>query len=264
MKDLSQEYRYFQIAWMEGWAEVTISNPPVNVLRRDLLDEMKLLFVSLGKRDDIHVIILTGSGGKAFVAGADISDFPYLDPKKGRESVAHLQDVFAHVAGVPQILIAAVNGLALGGGTELALLCDLRLASEQAIFGLPEVKLGILPGTGGTQRLPRLIGRGQASLMLYTGRTINAQKAFEIGLVEMVVPQKELLPTGRSLAQEMLQNAPLSLRKIKQAIQRGMEMPLSQGLTLEVDAIEFLCGTQDQKEGASAFLEKRRPVYKGA
>jgi len=261
---LSQEYRYFQIAWMEGWAEVTISNPPVNVLRRDLLDEMKLLFVSLGKRDDIHVIILTGSGGKAFVAGADISDFPYLDPKKGRESVAHLQDVFAHVAGVPQILIAAVNGLALGGGTELALLCDLRLASEQAIFGLPEVKLGILPGTGGTQRLPRLIGRGQASLMLYTGRTINAQKAFEIGLVEMVVPQKELLPTGRSLAQEMLQNAPLSLRKIKQAIQRGMEMPLSQGLTLEVDAIEFLCGTQDQKEGASAFLEKRRPVYKGA
>lgn len=261
---MSQEYRYFQIAWMEGWAEVTISNPPVNVLRRDLLDEMKLLFVSLGKRDDIHVIILTGSGGKAFVAGADISDFPYLDPKKGRESVAHLQDVFAHVAGVPQILIAAVNGLALGGGTELALLCDLRLASEQAIFGLPEVKLGILPGTGGTQRLPRLIGRGQASLMLYTGRTINAQKAFEIGLVEMVVPQKELLPTGRSLAQEMLQNAPLSLRKIKQAIQRGMEMPLSQGLTLEVDAIEFLCGTQDQKEGASAFLEKRRPVYKGA
>jgi enoyl-CoA hydratase len=131
------------------------------------------------------------------------------------------------------------------------------------MFGLPEVKLGILPGTGGTQRLPRLIGRGQASLMLYTGRTINAQRAFEIGLVEMVVPQKELMPTGQSLAQEMLQNAPLSLRKIKQAIQRGMEMPLSQGLTLEVDAIEFLCGTQDQKEGASSFLEKRRPVYKG-
>lgn len=257
------EYRYFHMTHGEGWVEVTISNPPVNVLCRDLLDEMKSLFISLGKREDIHVIILTGAGEKAFIAGADISQFPYLDSKKGRESVTHIQDVFSHITAVPQILIGAINGLALGGGTELALLCDLRLASEQAHFGLPEVKLGILPGAGGTQRLPRLIGKGRAGLMLYTGRTVNAQKALEMGLVEEVVPLAELMPTARKLAQEMLQNAPLSLRKIKQAIQRGMDMPLSQALTLEVDAIEFLCSTRDQKEGAAAFLEKRRPAYKG-
>ena len=260
---MSKEYRYFQIVDMKGWVEVTISNPPVNVFCRNLLDEMKALFVSLGKRDDIHVIILTGAGEKAFIAGADISQFPYLDSKKGRESVTHIQDVFSHVAGVPQILIAAINGLALGGGAELALVCDLRIASEQASFGLPEVKLGILPGAGGTQRLPRLIGTGRAGLMLYTGRTVNAKEAIEMGLVEEVVPTAELMPTARKLAQEMLQNAPLSLRKIKQAIQRGMNMPLSQGLTLEVDAIEFLCSTQDQKEGALSFLGKRPPVYKG-
>jgi enoyl-CoA hydratase/carnithine racemase len=260
---LSKEYGYFQIVEMEGWVEVTISNPPVNVLCRDLLDEMKGLFVSLGKRDDIHVIIITGAGGKAFIAGADISQFPYLDSKKGRESVIHIQDIFSHVAGVPQILIAAINGLALGGGTELALLCDVRLASDQASFGLPEVKLGILPGAGGTQRLPRLIGTGRAGLMLYTGRTVTAEKALELGLIEEVVSLAELMPTARKLAQEMLQNAPLSLRKIKQAVQRGMNMSLSQGLTLEVDAIEFLCSTKDQKEGALSFLEKRHPVYKG-
>lgn len=260
---MSSEYRYFQIAHSTGWVEVTISNPPVNVLCRDLLDEMKAVFVSLGKKDDIHVIVITGAGEKAFIAGADISQFPYLDSRKGRESVIHIQDVFSHVAAVPQILVGAINGLALGGGTELALLCDIRLASEQARFGLPEVKLGILPAAGGTQRLPRLIGTGRAGLMLYTGRMVNAEKAFQMGLVEEVVPLSELMPTARKLAQEILQNAPLSLRKIKQAVQRGMNMPLSQGLTLEVDAIEFLCGTQDQKEGALAFLGKRSPTYKG-
>jgi enoyl-CoA hydratase/carnithine racemase len=259
----SSEYNYFRVTYESGCAEIVISNPPLNILCKNLLDEMKALFVSLGKREDIHVIILTGDGEKAFVAGADITQFPYLDSKKGRESVIHIQDVFASVFNVPQILIAAINGLALGGGTELALLCDIRLASEHAKFGLPEVKLGILPGAGGTQRLPRLIGTGRAALMLYTGRTIDAKEAYEIGLVEEIVPIEKLMSKARDLAKEILQNAPLSLRKIKQAIYKGIDMPLSQALTLEIDAIEFLCSTQDQKEGALAFLEKRRPIYKG-
>lgn len=259
----SSKYHFFQVEYYNGWVEIIISNPPLNILSRDLLDEMKLLFSEIRKQDSVHVVIITGAGEKAFVAGADITNFPTLDFKKGRESVLHIQEVFAHVSGIPQILIAAVNGLALGGGMELALLCDIRIASDQATFGLPEVKLGIIPGAGGTQRLPRLIGMGRAALMLYTGRMINAKKAFEIGIVEEVVSQRELLPTARNLAQEILKNAPLALRKLKQVVHLGVNLPLPQAFMLEVDAIEFLCGTQDQKEGALAFLEKRLPNYKG-
>jgi enoyl-CoA hydratase/carnithine racemase len=262
-QELFKNYHYLNIVDSGKWIEVTISNPPVNVLCREMLNEMMSFLDILEVKEDCHVVIITGAGDKAFVAGADIKDFPFLDPAKGRQSTIHVQRVFGKIAQVPQIIIGAINGTALGGGTELALACDLRLASDDACFGLPEVKLGIMPGAGGTQRLPRLIGTGYAGLMIYTGRTINAKKALEIGLVEEVVSKTELIPAARNLAQEILQNAPLSLRKAKQAVQRGMEMSLTQGLTLEVDALEFLCGTQDQKEGASSFLEKKRPVYKG-
>jgi enoyl-CoA hydratase/carnithine racemase len=262
-QELFKNYQYLNIVDCEKWIEVTISNPPVNVLCREMLYEIMSLFDLLEFKENCHVVIITGAGDKAFVAGADIKDFPFLNPAKGRESTIYIQRVFGKVAQAPQIIIGAINGMALGGGTELALACDLRLASEDARFGLPEVKLGIMPGAGGTQRLPRLIGTGYASLMIYTGRIINAKKALEIGLVEEIISKTELMPAARNLAQEILQNAPLSIRKAKQAIQRGMEMPLSQGLTLEVDALEFLCGTQDQKEGASSFLKKSPPVYKG-
>ena len=210
----------------------------------------------LAKNDaDVRVVILTGSGDKAFVAGADINELATLTPVAGKDYSLAGQAVFDFIEQLGKPVIAAVNGYALGGGCELALACTFRIASDTAVFGQPEVKLGIIPGYGGTQRLSRLTGRAQAAQLLVTGEMISAAEALRIGLVNQIVPQQELLETAASIAKKIIGNAPLAVKFCLDAIERGMEY--------EATAFGLCCATEDMKEGTKAFLEKRAPNFKG-
>ena len=208
-------------------------------------------------------MILTGAGDKAFVAGADIAELRALGPVEARAFGRKGQAVFARIEKLPKPVVAAINGFALGGGCELALACHLRLAAEGARLGTPEVKLGLMCGYGGTQRLPRLVGRGRALEILLTGEMIDAPEALRIGLVNRVVAQDKLLPEAEALLRKMLANAPLSLRYTLEAVAAGLEMPLEEGQNLEATLFGLLSTTEDMKEGTTAFLEKRKALFKG-
>ncbi len=245
-------------------AYVTINRPKVlNALNGATIEELRAVFHELKHDASIRVVILTGAGEKAFVAGADIGELAKQDPVSGKEMAHEGQAVLDLIENLGKPVIACVNGFALGGGCELALACTMRLASENAKLGQPEVKLGILPGYGGTQRLPRLVGKGLAMQILLTGEIITAAEAYRIGLVNEVTPAAELIPRAEAIAAKIIANAPLAVQYAMEAVNKGMEMTLAEGQHLEAALFGVCCATEDKKEGTTAFLEKRAAVFKG-
>lgn len=247
-----------------GIATITLNRAAkLNALNRAVMRELDDAFSRVAEDQEVRVVIVTGAGEKAFVAGADISELATQTPTQGREFSLWGQAVFNKIENLGKPVIAAINGYALGGGCELAMACTVRIASENARLGQPEVKLGILPGYGGTQRLARLVGKGLAMQLLLTGEQISGTDAFLIGLVNKVVPFAELMSTAEKMAQAMIANAPLALKFAMEAVNRGMEMPQAEGLFLEATLFGLSCTTEDMKEGTQAFLEKRPAQFKG-
>jgi enoyl-CoA hydratase len=245
-------------------ARVTLNRPEkLNALNHDVFKELDRTFADLEHDPEVGVVILTGAGEKAFVAGADISELKGLDSAAARTLALRGQAVFQRIESLPKPVIAAVNGFALGGGCELALACHIRVASEHARFGLPEVSLGIIPGYGGTQRLSRLVGKGVTLDLLLSGEMCSAAEALRMGLVSRVVPQADLLASAEKLARTILSRGPLALRSALAAVHEGLEMPLEQGLQYEAALFGLLAATQDMQEGMTAFLEKRPAQFKG-
>ncbi|NLA11883.1 MAG: hypothetical protein GX883_07155 [Firmicutes bacterium] len=244
-------------------AIVTINHPPVNALNSRVLEALEKSFDELAADKGIGAVVLTGAGEKAFVAGADISEFTTLSSANGEQLSRRGQLIFQKIEDFPAPVIAAVNGFALGGGLELALACDIRVLSENARVGLPEVTLAIFPGYGGTQRLPRTIAPGKARELIFTGEMIPAAEAYRIGLADHLVAPGEALAQARKIAEKILARGPIAVRLAKEAVNRGRGLPLSEGCQIEAQLFGQLCGTEDQKEGAAAFLEKRPPVYTG-
>ncbi len=245
-------------------ATLTIDRPEkLNALDASVLDELDAAFRELGAAATARAVILTGGGDKAFVAGADIGELARQTPLSGKATSIRGQNLFRRIELLPKPVVAAVNGFALGGGCELALACHVRVAAENAQFGLPEVSLGIIPGYGGTQRLARLVGRGRAIEMVLTGARIKADEALRIGLVNRVVPQASLMAEARTLVDAMLRNGPLALAAALEVIQHGLESSLDEGMLLEANAFGVLCASADMQEGLRAFLDKRKPVFQG-
>jgi enoyl-CoA hydratase len=260
----SMTYSYLTFAVADRIATITVNRPDkLNALSAATLTELERAIDEAVERADVGGVILTGAG-RAFIAGADISELSRLTPLQARESGLRGQHVFRKFEVSPKPVIAAINGFALGGGCELAMSCHVRIAAEAAKFGQPEVKLGICCGYGGSQRLPRLVGRGRALQLLLTGETIDAQEAYRIGLVNKVTPNEELLPAATAMLKQMLANAPLALAYSIEAIDRGLEVPLSDGLNLEATLFGLLFGTKDAAEGTRAFVEKRAAQFTGA
>ncbi len=245
-------------------ATVTLNRPEkLNALNNEVLQELELIFADLEQNPDVGVVIVTGAGEKAFVAGADISELKSLDTAGARVQALRGQAVFQRIESLPKPVIAAVNGFALGGGCELALACHIRIASETARFGLPEVSLGIIPGYGGTQRMARLVGKGVALDLILSGEMTSAADALRMGLVSRVVPVADLQATAQKLARTILSRGPLALRSALAAVNEGLEMTQEQGLQYEASLFGLLAATQDMQEGMSAFLEKRQAAFKG-
>ncbi len=250
---------------IEGAIATVILNRPkvLNALDAATFRDLQSIFTSLAGDDAIRAILLIGAGDRAFAAGADIRELALVNGHGGKELSLRGQAVFEQIESCGKPVIACINGFALGGGCELALACTLRLASETAKLGQPEVKLGLLPGYGGSQRLPRLVGKGAALQLLLTGDVISAQEALRIGLVNEVVAPERLLPRGREIAQAIASVAPLAVRHCLEAVQHGEDLPLADALYLEAALFGLLCGTEDKTEGTQAFLGKRKPEWKG-
>ncbi len=243
---------------------ITINRPDkLNALNQATLHELSTIIDQAKNDQDTAAIIITGSGEKAFVAGADISELATTDVMTGMKFSSYGQSVFNHIENCGKPVIAAVNGFALGGGCELAMACHLRIASENAQFGQPEIKLGVIPGFGGTQRLTRLVGKGKSMEMNLLGDMVPAEKAEQIGLVNSVVPQDQLLATVNKIAQKLANSAPIALSMTIDAINKGLECSLPDALDYEVKAFGICCASDDKNEGTSAFLEKRKAVFKG-
>ncbi|HVO63610.1 MAG TPA: enoyl-CoA hydratase-related protein [Terriglobales bacterium] len=243
---------------------VTVNRPKVlNALNMATMEELRSAFHDLKKDASVRVVIVTGGGEKAFIAGADISELAKNDAVAAKEYTHRGQSVLNLIENLGKPVIACINGFALGGGCEIALACTMRLASENAKLGQPEVKLGIIPGYGGTQRLPRLVGKGIAQQILLTGEMISAQEAHRIGLVNEVTAPAELIPRAEAIAQKIIANAPLAVQFAMEAVNKGMEMTLAEGLYLEATLFAVCCATEDKKEGTTAFLEKRQAQFKG-
>jgi len=256
-------YSAIEISVVDRVATITVNRPDkLNALNAATIGELGDAIDEIRARDDIGGAVLTGAG-RAFVAGADISELAAQTPMQAKQRALRGQQIFRRFETSPKPVIAAVNGFALGGGCELAMSCHLRVASDAAKFGQPEVKLGICPGYGGTQRLPRLVGMGRALQLLMTGEMIDAAEAYRIGLVNRVVPGAELLTTADAMLRQMLANGPLALSSCIEAVIRGTEAPLEDGLNLEANHFALLAGTQDMGEGTRAFLEKRAPSFAG-
>ena len=243
---------------------VTVNRPKVlNALNTATMEELRAVFTAIKADAEVRVVILAGGGEKAFIAGADISELAKHDTVQGKEYTHRGQAVLDLIENLGKPVIACINGFALGGGCEIAMACTMRLASETAKLGQPEVKLGIIPGYGGTQRLPRLVGKGMAMQLVLTGEMITAAEAHRIGLVNEVVPLGELIPRAEAIAHKIIANAPLAVQYAMEAVNRGMEMPLAEGLYIEATLFGVSCATEDKKEGTTAFLEKRPAQFKG-
>jgi enoyl-CoA hydratase len=257
-------YETIRYTVTSGVAQVTLNRPDVHNAMNDAMRvELTRCFTALATDDDIRVLVVTGAGSRAFSAGADVREFVEpLPPARYREQRRRV-DFRQALDRCPQPIIAAIRGYALGGGLELALACDIRLASTDSQLGLTEVNLAIIPGGGGTQRLPRLLGRGKALELILSGARIDAAEALRIGLVEHVVEPDRVLPAALELAQKLASKAPLALRYAKEAVVKGLELPLADGLRLEGDLSTLLRTTEDRLEGARAFLEKRPPRWTG-
>ena len=245
-------------------AYITVDRPKVlNALNMATMQEIKQAFAAAKDDAEVRVVILTGAGEKAFVAGADIGELSQHTSVSAKAYTHQGQAIIDAIENLGKPVIACINGFALGGGCELAMACTMRLASDNAKLGQPEVKLGLIPGYGGTQRLPRLVGKGIAMQLVLTGEMISAQEAHRIGLVNEVVPAAELIPRAEAIAAKIIANAPLAVQYAMEAVNKGMEMTLAEGLFLEATLFGVCCATEDKKEGTTAFLEKRPAVFKG-
>ncbi|MEQ1572912.1 MAG: enoyl-CoA hydratase-related protein [Vicinamibacterales bacterium] len=245
-------------------AVVTINRPSVlNALNSKTLEALRLAVLDIRDDSDIRVAIITGAGDKSFVAGADVGELALQRPAEGQALSLRGQHVFDLIENLGKPVIAAINGFALGGGCELAMACTLRLAADSARFGQPEINLGISPGYGGTQRLPRLVGKGVALDLLLSGRTVTADEALRVGLVNRVVPAAQLMDEARAWAADLAGKAPVAARYIMEAVNRGLDIPLDRAQFLEATLFGLVASTEDMREGTSAFLEKRTPVFKG-
>jgi enoyl-CoA hydratase len=248
----------------DGIAYITFNRPKVlNALNRQTIEEFHRVLLEVKHDPAVRVLILTGSGDKAFVAGADINELAQQTPVKGQEFSIYGQSVFHLLETMGKPSICAINGFALGGGCELALSCSIRLASKTAKLGQPEVKLGIIPGYGGSQRLARLCGKGAAHELCLTGEMITAEESQRIGLVNHLYEPGELLPAAEAMAKKIIEKAPLAVKYCMEAIERGIEMPQEEGLFLEATLFGLCCATEDMREGTKAFLEKRAAQFKG-
>jgi enoyl-CoA hydratase len=257
-------YETLLVERSDAYAVVTLNRPKVmNALNRTLFTELDDAFTALAAESGVRAVILTGTGEKAFAAGADISELASLSAVEGQQLARRGQAVFRRIETCGKPVIAAINGFALGGGCELAMACTIRIASDRARMGQPEVKLGLVPGYGGTQRLPRLVGKGAAMKLLLTGDMVGAEEAFRIGLVDEVVPAEALLPRAETLARAIAQQAPLAIAGCIQAVEGGYDLPLDSALELEASLFGLACATEDKAEGTKAFLEKRAPVWRG-
>lgn len=247
----------------DGILTITIDRPKVlNALNAQTVDEIRQAFSAARDDDSVRAVILTGSGEKAFVAGADINELSTMTPVTGKQVAERGQRTFLGIERFPKPVIAAINGFALGGGCELALACHIRIASEKAQLGLPEVTLGIIPGYGGTQRMARLLGKGKALELILTGDRIGAAEAERIGLVNKVVPADQLMATADEMARKIASRGPLAVRAAIEAVMNGSEMPFEEGQFLEATLFGLLASTEDMKEGMGAFLEKRPAQFK--
>ena len=248
----------------DGIAYVTVNRPKVlNSLNAKTIAELTIVFEEIGKDSSILGVILTGSGSKAFIAGADISELARLSAVEAEQFSRSAQEAFDLIENLGKPVIAAVNGFALGGGCEAAMACTIRLAAEGAKIGQPEVKLGIIPCFGGTQRLPRLVGKGLALQLILSGGMISAQEAYRIGLVNEVVPAEQLIPRAEAILKQIIGNAPLSIKFAIEAVNKGLETSQADGLVIERSLVAICAATEDKKEGTSAFLEKRAPKFQG-
>lgn len=258
------DFRNLQIDIEDRIALVTIRRPQVlNALDGETIGELKAVFQGELSDSGVGAVILTGAGEKAFVSGTDISELVDLDPLGARTKSGLGQDVLEMIEKFPKVVIAAINGYCLGGGCELALACHMRVAAREAWIGFPEVKLGIIPGYGGTQRLPRAVGKGKAMELVLSGESVSGQEAERIGLVNRVVELEELIPECQALAAKILANGPLAVRYSIEAINNGLEMPLYEATRLERTLFALACATEDTREGIRAFLEKRAPQFRG-
>jgi enoyl-CoA hydratase len=256
------DYQSIRVERADGRATVTVARPDkLNALNSQTIAELERAFQDVAADDDVRGLIITGEGEKAFVAGADIAELARMGPIDGIGVSRQGQEAFRLLERMGKPVIAAVNGYALGGGMELALACHLRIASENARFGLPEVKLGIIPGYGGTVRLPRIVGRGRALELILTGEMIPAQRAYEIGLVNRVVPAGEVRAAAEQLLDGILKNGPIALRFALEAVDRSLETGIDEGLGLEAHLFGLLASTEDMREGMGAFLEKREARF---
>ena len=247
-----------------GIAHVTINRPDkLNALNQKVMQELQECFQDIEKDNEVRVVILTGAGERAFVGGADINELAVQTPVEGKETSVRGQEILDFIEHLGKPVIAAINGFALGGGCELAMACTLRIASENARLGQPEVKLGLIPGYAGTQRLPRLVGKGRALEMLLSGDPISASEAYGMGLVNQVVPAQDLIATAEKLAQKITANAPLAVKFALEAVNHGLEMTEAEGQFLEATLFGLCCTTADMKEGTRAFLEKRPAKFTG-
>ncbi|HWR06617.1 short-chain-enoyl-CoA hydratase [Sporomusa sp.] len=245
-----------------GIGVITLNRPQaLNALNYAMLQELDSLLDRIAGDDTVKTVIITGAGEKAFVAGADITEMLPLSAMEGRKWGKFGQRVFNKIENLPQPVIAAVNGFALGGGCELAMACDLRIASDKARFGQPEVTLGILPGFAGTQRLPRLVGKGRAKELIFTGDIIEANEAYRIGLVNKVTASSELMTSARALAGKIMSRAEIAVKLSKAAVNEGMDMDIESGIAYEAEVFGLCFATKDQKEGMTAFVEKRNARF---
>ena len=266
MKGVSvmKEYSYFKVSVEEHIAVITISRPKaLNALSTAVVTELETVIADVSEMDDVWVVIFTGDGDKAFVAGGDIKEMYVMDPDEGVAYSKLGTRVLYKIENMPQPTIAAVNGYALGGGTEIAMAFDIRIASDKAIFGQPETGLGIIPGFAGTQRLPRLVGKGMAKMLIYSSMRIDAAEALRIGLVQKVVPHSDLMKEAKALAGKIAACSPHAVRLAKAAINQGLEMDFWSGNVYESHVFGLCFTNEDQVEGMRAFVEKDKAVFSG-
>src|SRR6266436_1138622 len=245
-------------------AYVTLNRPKVlNALNKTALADLRAAFEDARDDSSLHGVILTGAGDKSFIAGADINEVATDTPVQAEEKTRRGQHLMDLIENLGKPVVAAINGFALGGGCEAALACTIRLAAETAKFGLPEVKLGVIPGYGGTQRLPRLVGRGRALQLILSGAMINAQEAYRIGLINEIVPRSELITRAEAILAQITANAPLAIKFSLEAVNKGLETSQAEGLLIESSLFAICAASDDKKEGTAAFVERRAPQFKG-
>lgn len=246
----------------DGIGYITINRPAaLNALSSEVLTDLNLVLDEVEKHEDIRVVIVSGQGDKAFVAGADIKEMDQMSPIQAFEYMTYANDTFTRLSDLTQPTIAVLNGYALGGGLELALSTDIRIGFEKTMVGFPEVGLGIIPGFAGTQRMSRLIGSSKTKELIYTARIVKGNEAYDLGILNKLVPAEELLSSAEELAKSIMKNAPLAVEKAKHIIQVGSELPLKNAIRLETEAEALLFSTEDKVEGMRAFVEKRKAVF---